>query len=50
MFIGNGIEDRTVTFSMKTKGQYSRIAFCVNLGQHLAHPFISYDTVEDVPF
>ena len=50
MFIGNGMEDRNVTVSMKRKGQYSRIAFYVNLGQHLAHPFISYNTVKDVPF
>ena len=33
VFIGNLLEDWDLWFSMKRKGQYSRIAFCMNLAQ-----------------
>ena len=33
IFIRNELEDGNVRFSMKRKGQYRRIAFCVNLAQ-----------------
>ena len=44
IFIGNEMEDRYVRFSMKRKGEYSRIPFCVNLSQlfflsHLTTPW-----------
>ena len=34
-----------VRFSVKRKEQFNRIAFSV-----IAHPFLSYYTVNDVPF
>ena len=33
IFIGNEMEDGNVRFSIKKKGPYSMIAFCVNLAQ-----------------
>ena len=33
IFIGNEMEDENLRLSMKRKGQYSRIAFCMNLVQ-----------------
>ena len=33
IFIGNETEDGNVKFSMKKKGQYCRIVFCMNLVQ-----------------
>ena len=43
------MEDGNVRFFMKRKRQYSRIAFCVK-NNSVLHPFISYNTVQDVSF
>ena len=40
---------RESKFSMKRKGQYSGIVFCVK-NNSVLHPFISYNTVKDVSF
>ena len=45
IFIGNEMAGKNVRFSVKRKGQYNRIAFSV-----IAHSFLSYYTVNDVPF
>ena len=41
IFIGNEMEDRNARFSIKSKGQYSRIAFCMNLAQLFIRSYIT---------
>ena len=41
IFIGNEMEDGNVRFSIKSKGQYSRIAFCMNLAQLFIRSYIT---------
>ena len=35
------MEDGDVKFSMKRKGQYSRVAFCMNLAQHFILSYLT---------